>query len=189
LPFAVILIVPLCLLSAIGGIWILNTSLGLWFGLKIGWGWIPPPPMSIPPTFIDNNIFTQIGLVVLMGLACKNAILIVEFARDLERAGRSTFDAAVEACHLRLRPILMTSFAFIAGVIPLVIAHGAGSEVRHVMGVTVFFGMLGVTAFGLFFTPVFYVAIRKLAGATMSAPTTPDSVDKATGDSEEPNHA
>lgn len=99
-----------------------------------------------------------------MGLACKNAILIVEFARDLERAGRGTLEAAVEACHLRLRPILMTSFAFIAGVLPLVFASGAGSEVRHVMGVTVFFGMLGVTFFGLFFTPVFYVAIRNLSG-------------------------
>ncbi|MFK8017645.1 MAG: efflux RND transporter permease subunit [Gammaproteobacteria bacterium] len=163
LPFTVILIVPLCLLSSIGGIWLLNTLRGLWFGLKIEWGWIPPPPMSIPPTFLDNNIFTQIGLVVLMGLACKNAILIVEFARDLERQGRGIFDAAVEACRLRLRPILMTSFAFIAGVLPLVFASGAGSEIRHVMGVTVFFGMLGVTFFGLFFTPVFYYAIRKLA--------------------------
>ncbi len=163
LPFAVILIVPLCLLSSIGGIWLLNAARGAWFGFSIQQGWIPPPPMSIPPTFLDNNIFTQIGLVVLMGLACKNAILIVEFARDLEKQGRTTFDAAVEACRLRLRPILMTSFAFIAGVLPLVFASGAGSEVRHVMGVTVFFGMLGVTFFGLFFTPVFYVAIRKLA--------------------------
>ena len=163
LPFTVILIVPLCLLSSIGGIWLLNTVRGLWFGLKIGWGWIPPPPMSIPPTFLDNNVFTQIGLVVLMGLACKNAILIVEFARDLEHQGRGIVEAAVEACRLRLRPILMTSFAFIAGVLPLVFASGAGSEIRHVMGVTVFFGMLGVTFFGLFFTPVFYVVIRKLA--------------------------
>jgi len=126
-------------------------------------GWIPPPPMSIPPSFIDNNIFTQIGLVVLMGLACKNAILIVEFARDLEEQGRSIVDAAIEACRLRLRPILMTSFAFIMGVLPLVFAAGAGAEVRHVMGVTVFAGMLGVTFFGLFFTPVFYVLLRKFA--------------------------
>ena len=163
LPLAVILIVPMCLLSAIGGIWLLNTVRGMWFGLNIEWGWIPPPPMSIPPPFLDNNIFTQIGLVVLMGLACKNAILIVEFARDLEQQGRSIVDAAVEACRLRLRPILMTSFAFIAGVIPLVFASGAGAEVRHVMGVTVFCGMLGVTFFGLFFTPVFYVAVRKAA--------------------------
>ena len=160
LPLAVILIVPMCLLSAIGGIWLLNTIKGLFFGLQIGWGMIPPPPMSLPPTFLDNNIFTQIGLVVLMGLACKNAILIVEFARDLEKQGRSILEAAVEASRLRLRPILMTSFSFCAGVLPLVFASGAGAEVRHVMGVTVLFGMLGVTFFGLFFTPVFYVGIR-----------------------------
>lgn len=162
LPLAIILIVPLCLLSAIGGIWVLNMINGLWFGLQIGWGWIPPPPMSVPPTFLENNIFTQIGLVVLMGLACKNAILIVEFAHDLERQGRSIVDAAIEAARLRLRPILMTSFAFVAGVTPLVFASGAGAEVRHAMGVTVFFGMLGVTFFGLFLTPVFYVLVRKL---------------------------
>lgn len=163
LPLAVILIVPMCLLSAIGGIWLLNFINGTWFGIQIMQGWIPPPPMSVPPTFIDNNIFTQIGLVVLMGLACKNAILIVEFARDLEHQGRSIVEAAIEACRLRLRPILMTSFAFIMGVLPLVFASGAGAEVRHVMGVTVFAGMLGVTFFGLFFTPVFYVLLRKLA--------------------------
>ncbi len=173
LPLAVILIVPLCLLSAIGGIWLLNFIQGMWFGLQIGMGWIPPPPMSAPPSFIDNNIFTQIGLVVLMGLACKNAILIVEFARDLEEQGRSIVDAAIEACRLRLRPILMTSFAFIAGVTPLVFAHGAGSEVRHVMGVTVFAGMLGVTFFGLFFTPVFYVAIRKFTERRKSRASVP----------------
>lgn len=160
LPLAVVLIVPLCLLSAIAGIWCLNTIRGMIFGLQISTGMIPPPPVSVPPTFLDNNIFTQIGLVVLMGLACKNAILIVEFARDLERAGRTIVEAAVESAKIRLRPILMTSFAFIAGVIPLVFATGAGSEVRHVMGVTVFFGMLGVTYFGLLFTPVFYVLVR-----------------------------
>ena len=161
LPLAVILIVPLCLLSAIGTIWLLNLVNGLWFGLSIGMGWIQPPPIGVPPTFIDNNIFTQIGLVVLMGLACKNAILIVEFARDLEAQGRSIVEAAIEACRLRLRPILMTSFAFIMGVLPLVFASGAGAEVRYVMGVTVFAGMLGVTFFGLFFTPVFYVLLRQ----------------------------
>jgi len=160
LPLAVILIVPLCLLSAIAGIWTINEVRGLLFGLQIASGAIPPPPMSVPPVVIDNNIFTQIGLVVLMGLACKNAILIVEFARDLELAGRSILEAAIESCRIRLRPILMTSFAFIAGVVPLVFASGPGSEVRHVMGVTVFFGMLGVTFFGLIFTPVFYVLIR-----------------------------
>jgi len=170
LPVAVILIVPLCLLSAIGGIWALNAIMGLIFGLQIGWGMIPPPPVSLPPTFLDNNIFTQIGLVVLMGLACKNAILIVEFARDLERQGRSIVEAAIEASRLRLRPILMTSFSFIAGVLPLVFATGAGAEIRYVMGVTVFFGMLGVTFFGLLFTPVFYVLMRKLV--TRGAPET-----------------
>ncbi|MGD9843007.1 MAG: efflux RND transporter permease subunit [Steroidobacteraceae bacterium] len=151
LPLTVILIVPLCLFSAIGGIWLVNFFHGLSF---IFW------PPTYAPSFLDNNVFTQIGLVVLMGLACKNAILIVEFARELEIQGRSIVDAALEACHLRLRPILMTSFAFIMGVLPLVFASGAGSEVRHVMGVTVFFGMLGVTLFGLFFTPMFYVLIR-----------------------------
>ena len=129
----------------------------------------------MPPVVIDNNIFTQIGLVVLMGLACKNAILIVEFARDLEREGRSIFDAAIESCRIRLRPILMTSFAFIAGVIPLALASGAGSEVRHVMGVTVFFGMLGVTFFGLIFTPVFYVLIRRFEDRNTLTAATSDA--------------
>ncbi|MEM8982421.1 MAG: multidrug efflux RND transporter permease subunit [Pseudomonadota bacterium] len=163
LPLTVILIVPMCLLSAMAGTWGLNVLNETIYGLRIGLGQLPPPQMSVPPTFLDNNIFTQIGLVVLMGLACKNAILIVEFARELERAGRSIADAAIEACRIRLRPILMTSFAFIAGVIPLVFASGAGSEVRHVLGVTVFFGMLGVTIFGLIFTPVFYVIVRRFA--------------------------
>jgi len=139
LPLSVILIVPMCLLSAITGVWL---------------------------TGGDNNVFTQIGLVVLMGLACKNAILIVEFARELEqRDGLNPVDAALQSCRLRLRPILMTSFAFIMGVLPLVFAHGAGAEIRHAMGVTVFAGMLGVTVFGLFLTPVFYVLIRRLESA------------------------
>jgi multidrug efflux pump subunit AcrB len=153
LPLAIILIVPLCLFSAIGGTWLVNFIHGLWLAVS---------PPDYPPTFLDNNIFTKIGLAVLIGLACKNAILIVEFARDLEEQGRGIVDAAVEACRLRLRPILMTSFAFIAGVTPLVFASGAGAEVRYVMGVTVVAGMLGVTFFGLFFTPVFYVVLRKL---------------------------
>ncbi|BBA32896.1 OqxB integral membrane protein [Methylocaldum marinum] len=137
LPLAVILIVPMCLLSALFGVWL---------------------------TGGDNNIFVQIGLVVLMGLACKNAILIVEFARELEHQGRGAVAAAIEASRLRLRPIVMTSVAFIAGVVPLVFSHGAGAEVRRIMGITVFSGMLGVTVFGLFMTPVFYVVIRaKLA--------------------------
>jgi multidrug efflux pump len=137
LPLAIILIVPMCLFSAVTGVWL---------------------------TGGDNNVFTQIGLFVLIGLACKNAILIVEFARELELRGRPTLSAAIEAAGLRLRPILMTSFAFIMGVIPLVLSSGAGSEMRHAMGVAVFFGMLGVTFFGLFLTPVFYVLLRSLAG-------------------------
>ena len=153
LPLAIILIVPMCLLSAIGGIWLVNLLHGLWLAVS---------PPAFAPAFLDNNIFTKIGLAVLIGLACKNAILIVEFARDLEEQGKGIVEAAVEACRLRLRPILMTSFAFIAGVTPLVFASGAGAEVRHVMGVTVVAGMLGVTFFGLFLTPVFYVVIRKI---------------------------
>jgi multidrug efflux pump subunit AcrB len=116
------------------------------------------------------NILTQIGFVVLVGLAAKNAILIVEFARDIEATGKSTIDAVIEACHLRLRPILMTSFAFILGVLPLVISSGAGSEMRQAVGVAVFFGMIGVTLFGLIFTPVFYVLIRRLAGGSLVQP-------------------
>src|SRR5690554_2434859 len=136
LPLAVILIVPMCLLAAMVGVW---------------------------ATGGDNNVFVQVGLVVLMGLACKNAILIVEFARELEQRGMGILEAALEACRLRLRPIIMTSIAFCAGVVPLMLAGGAGSEVRAATGVTVFTGMVGVTAFGLFLTPVFYVALRKLA--------------------------
>ncbi len=136
LPLAVILIVPASILCALLGVW---------------------------ATKGDNNIFTQIALFVLVGLASKNAILIVEFARDLEHQGRSIVEAALEACHLRLRPILMTSIAFIMGVLPLVFSSGAGSEMRHAMGVAVFAGMLGVTLFGLFLTPVFYVLLRTLA--------------------------
>jgi hydrophobe/amphiphile efflux-1 (HAE1) family protein len=156
LPLAIILIVPMCLLSAIGGVWLVNFVHGLWLAVS---------PPTFAPQFLDNNIFMKIGFVVLIGLACKNAILIVEFARDLEEQGRGIVEAAVEASRLRLRPILMTSFAFIAGVIPLVLASGAGAEVRQVMGVTVVSGMLGVTFFGLFFTPVFLVSIRRLAAA------------------------
>jgi multidrug efflux pump len=135
LPFVVILIVPMCLFSAIMGVWLSHG---------------------------DNNVFTQIGLLVLVGLACKNAILIVEFARELELEGHDPVHAALEACRIRLRPILMTSFAFIMGVVPLVLAFGAGAEMRHAMGVAVFSGMLGVTFFGLLLTPVFYVVVRGL---------------------------
>jgi multidrug efflux pump len=135
LPLAVILIVPMSLLSAIAGVWL---------------------------TRGDNNIFTQIGFLVLVGLACKNAILIVEFARELRVRGRSTVEAALEASRIRLRPILMTSLAFIMGVVPLVFSSGAGAEMRHAMGVAVFSGMLGVTFFGLLLTPVFYVVLQRL---------------------------
>jgi multidrug efflux pump len=161
LPLAVILIVPVAMLAAMGGIWLVNLVHGISLAI------VPPKG---PPSFLDNNIFTQIGLIVLMGLSCKNAILIVEFARELERRGAGIVEAAIESCRLRLRPILMTSFAFIMGVLPLVFARGAGSEVRHVMGITVFFGMLGVTFFGLFLTPVFYVVLRKLATSMVRGP-------------------
>jgi multidrug efflux pump len=135
LPLAIILIVPMCLLFAIAGVWL---------------------------TGGDNNIFTQIAFVVLVGLACKNAILIVEFAREVQAkaGGHDPVRAALEAARMRLRPILMTSFAFIMGVVPLVLSSGAGAEMRHAIGVAVFAGMLGVTFFGLFLTPVFYVLLH-----------------------------
>ena len=133
LPLAVILIVPMCLLAAISGVLLRG---------------------------MDNNILTQIGFVVLIGLAAKNAILIVEFARQAEEQGASRWDAAVQAARTRLRPILMTSFAFILGVVPLMLATGAGAEMRQALGTAVFSGMLGVTLFGLLFTPVFYVLVR-----------------------------
>ena len=138
LPFAIILIVPMCLLSAIGGIALAG---------------------------MDNNIFTQIGFVVLIGLAAKNAILIVEFAKAREDEGADRFTAAIDACRLRLRPILMTSFAFALGVLPLVTGAGAGAEMRNPLGVAVFSGMMGVTGFGLLLTPVFYVVVRGLSGS------------------------
>ncbi|MEQ8848520.1 multidrug efflux RND transporter permease subunit [Botrimarina sp.] len=138
LPLAVILIVPLCLLFAIIGVWVRG---------------------------MDNNILTQIGFVVLIALACKNAILIVEFAKALEDQGRSRFDAAVEACRLRLRAILMTALSFVLGTMPLLVATGAGSEMRRALGTAVFSGMLGVTFLGLFLTPVFYVLLRGLVAS------------------------
>jgi multidrug efflux pump len=136
LPFSIILIVPMCLLSSLAGVLLRG---------------------------MDNNIFTQIGFVVLVGLACKNAILIVEYAKQIEDEGKDPVSAVIEACKLRLRPILMTSFAFIAGVIPLVVGTGAGAEMRQTLGTAVFSGMLGVTIFGVFLTPVFYVLIRRIA--------------------------
>jgi hydrophobe/amphiphile efflux-1 (HAE1) family protein/NodT family efflux transporter outer membrane factor (OMF) lipoprotein len=148
LPLAIILIVPMCLLFAIMGVWLRGQ---------------------------DNNLFTQIGLVVLMGLSCKNAILIVEFAKQLQDAGRSRTEAAIESSRLRLRPILMTSFAFTFGVVPLMLSRGAGAEMRVSIGTAVFFGMLGVTFFGIVLTPVFYVVIRgalerKKAAASRTLP-------------------
>jgi len=137
LPLAIILIVPVSILAALVGVWL---------------------------TGGDNNIFTQIGLMVLVGLSAKNAILIVEFARELEMQGRGIVEAAIEASRMRLRPILMTSIAFIMGVLPMVTSSGAGSEMRKAIGVAVFSGMLGVTLFGLLLVPVFYVLLRKLAG-------------------------
>jgi multidrug efflux pump len=156
LPLSIILIVPMGLLAAMTGVWL---------------------------TGGESNVFTQIGLMVLVGLSAKNAILIVEFARELEFVGRTPLQAAIEASRLRLRPILMTSLAFVMGVLPLVLSTGAGSEMRQAMGVAVFFGMIGVTAFGLFLTPVFYVVLRGLAGnrplrqhgPALSAPASPAS--------------
>jgi multidrug efflux pump subunit AcrB len=150
LPLAVILIVPMTLLSAIIGVNIAGQS---------------------------NNILTQIGFVVLIGLAAKNAILIVEFAKQREDAGKSLVDAAIEAARLRLRPILMTSFAFILGVVPLVIASGAGAEMRNALGVAVFSGMLGVTFFGLVLTPAFFVIARGLAGRRKTASLNPTAAE------------
>jgi multidrug efflux pump len=144
LPLAIILIVPMCLLASITGIWLAG---------------------------MDNNIFTGIGLVVLVGLAAKNAILVVEFAKQRQDEGLSRFDATVEASRVRLRPIIMTAFAFILGVVPLVLAKGAGAEMRVALGVAVFSGMLGVTLFGLCFTPVFYSVIMRFAGSKRSQPT------------------
>ena len=144
LPLVIVMIVPMGILSALFGVWI--SSL---------------PPFSQPA---DLNIFTQVALVVLVGLACKNAILIVEFAKDLEVQGERMLDAIAHACKMRLRPILMTSIAFCAGVIPLILGGGAGSEMRRAMGIAVFSGMVGVTLFGIFLTPVFYVLVRKDRG-------------------------
>jgi multidrug efflux pump len=149
-----VMIVPMTLLSALTGVFL---------------------------THGDNNIFTQIGLIVLVGLACKNAILIVEFAKEREEHGDTPLQAVLEACRLRLRPILMTSIAFIMGVAPLVTSHGAGAEMRRAMGVAVFSGMLGVTVFGLILTPIFYFVIRRntarKAALKAARATTTDAVE------------
>ncbi|MRX07168.1 multidrug efflux RND transporter permease subunit [Pseudoduganella sp. FT25W] len=148
LPLSILLIVPMSILSALMGVWL---------------------------TAGDNNIFTQIGLMVLVGLSAKNAILIVEFARELEMQGRTVIQAAIEASRLRLRPILMTSIAFIMGVVPLVLSSGAGAEMRRAMGIAVFFGMIGVTVFGLVLTPVFYVLLRKMSGKKFQSEDAPQA--------------
>jgi multidrug efflux pump len=152
LPLVVVMIVPMTLLSALTGVFLAHG---------------------------DNNIFTQIGLIVLVGLACKNAILIVEFAKEREEHGDTAWQAVLSACRLRLRPILMTSIAFIMGVAPLVYSHGAGSEMRRAMGVAVFAGMVGVTLFGLILTPVFYYVIRKIAPAKAHAVAPPPAAEPA----------
>jgi len=133
LPLAVILVVPMCLLCSLTGVNLAG---------------------------MDVSLFTQIGFVVLVGLACKNAILIVEFAKAQREAGMSRTEATLAACQLRLRPIIMTSFAFILGVVPLMLSEGAGAEMRRTLGTAVFAGMLGVTLFGIFLTPVFYFVIQ-----------------------------
>jgi multidrug efflux pump len=143
LPLAVILVVPMCLLCSVVGVRLAG---------------------------MEVNIFTQIGFVVLVGLASKNAILIVEFAKQQQEAGVPLREATVEACRLRLRPILMTSFAFIVGVVPLVIATGAGAEMRRALGLAVFSGMLGVTLFGIFLTPIFFYVIRRFSPVNPTRP-------------------
>lgn len=146
LPAAVILVVPMCLLCAVSGMLV---------------------------TQLPVDIFVQIGFLVLIGLAAKNAILIVEFAEQLRGEGHGLHAAIVEACRLRLRPIIMTSFAFILGVVPLILGHGAGAEMRVSLGTAVFSGMIGVTVFGIFLTPVFYYVIMRLKGVSPDAPAAP----------------
>ena len=154
LPMAIVLIVPMCVLAALFGVWLSHF-----------------PPFGQPG---DLNIFTQVALVVLVGLACKNAILIVEFAKELEERGEALLDAVIHACRMRLRPILMTSIAFCAGVLPLIFGSGAGSETRRAMGIAVFSGMLGVTVFGIFLTPVFYVLLRGRRAKRLAATSAPE---------------
>jgi multidrug efflux pump len=157
-PLAVILVVPMCLLCALVGVALAH---------------------------MDLNIFVQVGFVVLVGLAAKNAILVVEFARDKRKEGMGLTEATLEASRARLRPIIMTSFAFILGVFPLVIGTGAGAEMRRTLGTAVFSGMIGVTAFGIFLTPVFYYAIMRLADPGTKVPSTEkkaETVRDATGD-------
>jgi multidrug efflux pump len=167
LPLAIILIVPMCILSALFGVWLSSF-----------------PPFMQPG---DLNIFTQVALVVLVGLACKNAILIVEFAKDLQDRGEALYDAVIHACRMRLRPILMTSIAFCAGVIPLIIGTGAGAEMRRAMGIAVFSGMVGVTVFGIFLTPVFYVLLRARREKKRALATTPAAASARAAETREEN--
>src|SRR3954463_15049563 len=146
LPFSVILVAPMCLLCSVAGVLMAR---------------------------MDINIFTQVGFIVLVGLACKNAILIVEYAKAQRESGVPRYDATLAACRLRLRPIMMTSFAFILGVVPLVIAEGAGAEMRRTLGTAVFAGMLGVTLFGIFLTPVFYYVIKCFPDRRAAGPDEP----------------
>src|SRR5439155_21980722 len=152
LPMAVILVVPMCLLSSLVGVAAIKS---------------------------DINIFVQVGFVVLVGLASKNAILIVAFAKAAQEAGQSRFEAALAASRSRLRPIIMTSFAFILGVVPLMIAHGAGAEMRRTLGTAVFAGMLGVTLFGIFLTPVFYFVIQWFKDLRPPPPPEPEDEEPA----------
>jgi multidrug efflux pump len=169
LPMVIVMIVPMGILSALFGVWLSSF-----------------PPFSQPG---DLNIFTQVALVVLVGLACKNAILIVEFAKDLEERGDRLIDAVIHACRMRLRPILMTSIAFCAGVIPLIAGSGAGSEMRRAMGIAVFSGMVGVTLFGIFLTPVFYVLLRTRRDKRLSHAGAGGGDGGATGGGAQPVHA
>jgi multidrug efflux pump len=162
LPLAIILIIPMTLLSALSGVLIYGG---------------------------DNNIFTQIGLIVLVGLATKNAILIVEFAKELQDHGMTAMEAILEAGRLRLRPILMTSIAFIMGVVPMVFSSGAGAEMRQAMGVAVFAGMIGVTVFGLILTPLFYYMLAKRGDAKVQQQISAPAADKAAINSAEGSHA
>jgi multidrug efflux pump len=159
LPLAVILVVPMCILCSVAGVALAR---------------------------MDINIFTQIGFVVLVGLASKNAILIVEFAKAKHEAGLPRFEATVEACRLRLRPIIMTSFAFILGVVPLVVSSGAGAEMRRTLGTAVFSGMLGVTFFGIFLTPVFYYVIQWFADRRLHRAAPPLTADTFVPQSDTP---
>jgi multidrug efflux pump len=176
MPLAVILSVPLCISSALAGLGLVNAdffgTIGRYISpalIKLGMAPVAPRGQAVASATMDINIFTQIGLVVLVGLASKNAILIVEFAKVIHRTGKPIREATLESCRLRLRPIVMTSMAFILGVFPLLFAHGAGAEMRRSLGLAVFSGMVGVTIFGVILTPVFFYLIDSLSESSMFA--------------------